>query len=110
MRRERYTGPRAVAGPPKRFKAFSALGAGFPAKAAAMECVICKRGETRPGAATVTVKRNSTVLVIKGAPADICANCGEEYVGEATTAHLLRTAEEVSRAGVEIDVREYVAP
>jgi hypothetical protein len=56
------------------------------------------------------VKRNSTVLVIKGVPADICANCGEEYVAEATTAHLLRTAEEVSRAGVEVDVREYVEP
>jgi YgiT-type zinc finger domain-containing protein len=67
-------------------------------------------GETRPGTATVTVKHNSTVLVIKGVPADICANCGEEYVGEATTAHLLRTAEEVSRAGVEVDVREYVGP
>jgi YgiT-type zinc finger domain-containing protein len=75
-----------------------------------MECVICKRGETRPGTATITVKHNSTVLVIKGVPADICANCGEEYVSEATTAHLLRTAEEVSRAGVEVDVREYVGP
>jgi YgiT-type zinc finger domain-containing protein len=75
-----------------------------------MECVICKRGETRPGTATVTVRRNSTVLVTKGVPADICANCGEEYVGEATTAYLLRTAEEVSRAGVEVDVREYVEP
>jgi hypothetical protein len=31
-------------------------------------------------------------------------------LGEATTAHLLRTAEEVSRAGVEVDVREYVEP
>jgi hypothetical protein len=40
----------------------------------------------------------------------VCANCGEEYVGEATTAHLLRTAKEVSRAGVEADVREYVGP
>ena len=75
-----------------------------------MECVICKRGETRPGTATVTVKRNSTVLVIKRVPADICANCGEEYVGEGTTAYLLRTAEELSRAGAEVDVREYVEP
>jgi len=75
-----------------------------------MECVICKRRETRPGTATVTVKRNSTVLVIKRVPADICAYCGEEYVDEATTAHLLRTAEEVSRARVEVDVRAYVEP
>jgi hypothetical protein len=49
-------------------------------------------------------------LVIKGVPADVCANCGEEYVPEATTAYLLRTAEEVARAGVEVDVREYVGP
>jgi YgiT-type zinc finger domain-containing protein len=75
-----------------------------------MECVICKRGETRPGTATVTVKHNSTVLVIKEVPADICANCGEEYVGEATTAHLLRTTEEASRARVELDVHEYAGP
>lgn len=75
-----------------------------------MECVSCKHGETRPGAATVTLTRNSTVLVVKGVPADICDNCGEEYVAEATTAHLLRTAEEVARAGVEVDVREYVGP
>ncbi len=75
-----------------------------------MECVICKHGETRPGTATITLTRNSTVLVVKGVPADVCANCGEEYVGEATTAHLLRTAEEAARAGVEVDVREYVGP
>jgi hypothetical protein len=46
----------------------------------------------------------------QGSPADICGNCGEEYVGEATTAHLLRTAEEVLRAVVEVDVREYAGP
>jgi YgiT-type zinc finger domain-containing protein len=84
--------------------------AGLSAKAAAMECVICKRGETHPGTATVTVNHNSTVLVMKGVPADICTYCGEEYVGEATTAHLLRTAEEMSRAGVEVDVRKYGGP
>ena len=79
-------------------------------KTAAMECVICKQGQTRPGTATITLKSNSTVLVVKGVPADVCANCSEEYVAEATTAHLLRTAEEAATAGVEVDVREYVGP
>jgi len=46
----------------------------------------------------------------QGSPPDIGAYCGEEYVDEATTAHLLRTAEEVSRARVEVDVRAYVEP
>lgn len=75
-----------------------------------MECMICKHGNTRPGTTTVTLRSNSTVLVVKGVPADVCANCGEEYVAEAATAHLLRTVEEAARAGVEVDVREYVGP
>ena len=73
-----------------------------------MKCVICKHGETRPGRATVTLTRGGT-LVVKGVPAGVCANCGEEYVDESTTARLIRTMEEAARAGVEVDVREYVA-
>lgn len=72
-----------------------------------MKCVICKHGETRPGAATLTLSRAGTTLVIKGVPASVCANCGEEYVDEATTARLLRTAEEAARAGVKVDIRKY---
>jgi YgiT-type zinc finger domain-containing protein len=74
-----------------------------------MKCVICKHGETRRGTATVTFTRDTTTVVIKGVPADVCDNCGEEYIDEATTARLLRTVEEAARAGVEVDVREYIA-
>lgn len=74
-----------------------------------MICVICKHGQTRPGSATVTLEREDTTLVIKGVPAQVCANCGEEYVDEDTTARLLRTAEEAVRNGVQVDVRQYAA-
>jgi YgiT-type zinc finger domain-containing protein len=74
-----------------------------------MKCVICKHGETRPGRATVAFTRDGTTLVVKEVPADICANCGEEYVEEGATARLLRTAEEVARAGVKAAVRDYVS-
>ena len=74
-----------------------------------MKCVICKHGETRPGRATLTFTRRRTTVVIKGVPAEVCINCGEEYVDEAVTARLLKTAEEAARSGVEVDVREYVA-
>lgn len=74
-----------------------------------MKCVICRNGETRSGKATVTLERDGTTLVIKGVPAQVCANCGEEYVDEATTNRLLETAEEAARAGVQVDVREYAA-
>jgi YgiT-type zinc finger domain-containing protein len=74
-----------------------------------MTCVICKHGQTRPGMVTVTLERADTTLVIKGVPAQVCANCGEEYVDEDTTARLLRTAEEAARTGVQVDVRQYAA-
>jgi len=73
-----------------------------------MKCVICKLGETRPGKTTVTLERDGTTLVIKGVPADICANCGEEYVDEGTTAQLLRSADEAVKSRVQVDIREYV--
>ena len=74
-----------------------------------MKCVICKHGETSPGKATVTLERNGATLVIKDVPAEVCANCGEEYVSEDTTSRLLKSAEEAVKAGVKVDVREYVA-
>ena len=74
-----------------------------------MRCVICKQAETKPGKATVTLERNGTTLVVKEVPARVCPNCGEEYVDEETTARLLQAAEEAARAGVQVDIREYVA-
>ena len=75
----------------------------------AMKCVICKQGETQAGKATVTLERGGSVLVFKSVPAEVCTNCGEEYIDETTTANLLSDAEEAMRTGVQVDVREYVA-
>lgn len=74
-----------------------------------MTCMICKNGERRPGTATVMLEREGATVVIKGVPAHVCKNCGEEYVDEGITARLLKTAEEAVRAGVQVDVRTYEA-
>ena len=74
-----------------------------------MKCVVCKQGELREGAATVTLERDRMVLVFKKVPAEVCEVCGEEYVSEETTAQLLAAVEEAARAGVQVDIREYVA-
>ncbi|HIJ43712.1 MAG: type II toxin-antitoxin system MqsA family antitoxin [Rhodospirillales bacterium] len=74
-----------------------------------MKCVVCRNGATRSGKSTVTLERGGTILVVKGVPAQVCENCGEEYLDEAEAGHLLDTAEEAARAGVEIDVRDYAA-
>lgn len=51
-----------------------------------MRCVICRQGETRPGTATLVLERDGLTLVLKNVPAEVCENCGEEYVDEAATA------------------------
>jgi YgiT-type zinc finger domain-containing protein len=71
-----------------------------------MICAICKQSESEPGVATVTLERGGLTLVVKGAPARICPNCGEEYVDEDVAARLLTQAEQ---AGVQVDVRHYAA-
>jgi YgiT-type zinc finger domain-containing protein len=85
------------------------MGSRFQEEETSMMCVICKNGTTRSGKATVTLEREGVTLVIKGVPAQVCVNCGEEYVDEATTSLLLKSAEEAVRTGVQVDVRQYAA-
>jgi YgiT-type zinc finger domain-containing protein len=71
--------------------------------------VICRHGETRPGVTTLTLTRETLTLVVKRVPAEVCENCGEAYVAEATTTELLAAVEAAVQAGVQVEVREYVA-
>lgn len=72
-----------------------------------MICVVCKIGETHAGTTTVTLERAGMTLVFKGVPAEVCANCGEAYVDQATTRRLLRDADEAANSGVQVDIREF---
>lgn len=73
-----------------------------------MSCLICKHRKTRPGVTTLTFTRDALTLVVKNVPAQVCENCGEAYVDEATATQLLETAETAAQAGVQVEVREYV--
>ena len=72
-----------------------------------MKCVVCKQAETRPGTTTMTLQRGDSTFVIKDVPARICPNCGEAYVDDDVAAGVLRSAEELSRAGAQVDIRSY---
>jgi YgiT-type zinc finger domain-containing protein len=74
-----------------------------------MKCAICRHGETASGLATFTLTNESTTIVFREVPADICTNCGEEYVGAEVAGRLYKIADEATRAGVQIDVRKYLA-
>lgn len=74
-----------------------------------MKCVVCRDGETKPGKATVTLERGGGILVIRGVPADICENCGEEYVQDQEAARLGALVADMAKAGVQVEIRDYLA-
>ncbi len=57
-----------------------------------MICPICRCGQPRPGFASVTLERDSMTLFFKNVHAQVCDNCGEEFIDETASANLLSTA------------------
>jgi YgiT-type zinc finger domain-containing protein len=72
-----------------------------------MKCAVCKHGKLSPARVTVTLERGEATLVFKSVPAEVCDNCGEQYVSEATTRKLLREAENAIGAGVQVEIRGF---
>lgn len=72
-------------------------------------CVVCKRGEVKPGTTTLTIERGSLTLVLKGIPAGVCGTCGEGYFNEATTARIEALADQLQSTGVQVAVQDYAA-
>jgi hypothetical protein len=94
-----------------------------------MNCIICKRGETKPGTTVLTFVRENVVeaassavspssaervrvrlgitLVLKNLPAEVCSNCSEAYVSEDVSRQALAIADEAAKVGVEADIREF---
>ena len=74
-----------------------------------MKCPICKHGETRHGVVNVSLERGGAVFIVKHVPAEICDNCGEEYIAANVTEAVLNQAGQAAGNGVQVDVREYLA-
>jgi YgiT-type zinc finger domain-containing protein len=74
-----------------------------------VKCVVCRNGETKPGLTTFTLERNGAILVVRGVPARVCENCGEEYIEDSEVARLGELADETAKPGVQVDIRDYRA-
>ncbi|MBI2962114.1 MAG: type II toxin-antitoxin system MqsA family antitoxin [Deltaproteobacteria bacterium] len=73
-----------------------------------MTCGIC--GETTTdGHVTVTLERGRTVAVFRGVPAQVCPQCGEEWVDGEDAKRLDAALAKLVEAGVQVDVRDYAA-
>ena len=74
-----------------------------------MKCATCQNGSTAEGAATVVLERDQTIIVFKGVPAQICSNCGEEYVSSAVNQALLSRAQKEWEEGIILEVLNFAA-
>jgi YgiT-type zinc finger domain-containing protein len=74
-----------------------------------MKCVVCRNGETAAGTTTITLERDDAVLVVRGVPARVCRNCGEEYLDEQEVRRLQTLLDETAKPGVRIEIRDYLA-
>ncbi len=74
-----------------------------------MKCVICRNGNTEKGFTTVVLEQNETTLIFKKVPANICNNCGEEYISSNTNRKLLIHAREEISRGITLELLEFAA-
>ena len=74
-----------------------------------MKCTVCKTGYTHAGTATVTLQRANTVAVIRDVPAEICEDCGEYYLGEATAKRVYADADATALRHVDVEIQRYAA-
>lgn len=74
-----------------------------------MKCTICRHGNLEEGSVTVTLERNSTLLIFKNVPARVCDTCGEELISAEVNRALLRRAEEGFGRGVQLELLDYAA-
>lgn len=57
-----------------------------------MKCPVCRLGETRPKARTVSMESASRFIVLQNVPVQVCQNCGEAFVDEEHAKRVLESA------------------
>ncbi len=74
-----------------------------------MQCIVCKNGTTKEGHVTVSVDRDSTVVVVRNVPASICTTCGEEYLDAEILKEVEIIVERARKDGLELAVHQFKA-
>ena len=74
-----------------------------------MQCSLCRHGNTSSGTVTVTLQRGAAIIIIKSVPAEVCENCGEYYLDEATSRRVMEMAEKALKNNAEVGILSYAA-
>lgn len=69
-------------------------------------CPLCK-GSIHDGISTFTVDLGFGVVVVRDVPAQVCSQCGEEWLSDDTTAKLEKIVESAREKQVTVEVARW---
>ncbi len=70
------------------------------------QCVLCK-GSVSPGTINHIVDLDGQIIIIKNAPATVCAQCGEGYITHEHAVKLEQMVDKARMQGMEIVIMHY---
>lgn len=71
-----------------------------------MECFICK-GELIEKKVNYMVDLEKTIIIIKGVPAKVCSECGEQYFDDETSQNIESIVNKLKDLSTEITIINY---
>lgn len=71
-----------------------------------MNCPLC-RGKLERGTITFPVMLDGVLLIIKNVPADVCNQCGEEFIPNTVAKIIEKTVEGARSSKAEIEIISY---
>jgi len=74
-----------------------------------MKCATCRNGVTESGVISILLEKEQTTFVFKNVPAQICSNCGEEYVSSEVNRAILNRAVQEHGKGIILEMLRFTA-
>lgn len=71
-----------------------------------MDCFMCK-GEVIEKKVNYMVDLESTIIIIKGVPAKVCAQCGEQYFEDQTSENIENIVNKLKDLSTEVTIINY---
>lgn len=71
-----------------------------------MNCFKCK-GELEEKKVNYVVDLENTIIIIKGVPAKVCVNCGEQYFNDETSENIDNIVNQLKNLSAEVTVINY---
>jgi YgiT-type zinc finger domain-containing protein len=72
-------------------------------------CPTCKNGKLKPGTTTVTLERDGALIIFKEVPADICDNCGADFLSSEISNELYTKASDAIKNGAQVEIMTLTA-